>query len=277
MERRSRTKRGREAGRKVALLSGVFAWVGRWLLALCGATGGLALVLARTVRQLPKLDRRELLRGLAVYGYGSLPLMVVVATLTGATVVLQTGLYVERFGARGFLGWAAGYAVLWEFGPLLLGLLMAARIGARNAAELASLSVGGQLEGLRGIALDPYALLVAPRVVATAISLTALAGQAFLIAILFEAVTAFATLDLPIRVFFASFTGMVGWGAFVGGLVKTLCFGLAIALISTAAGMRAHGGAQGVGRAAAASVVYSALAIFSLDFLLTPALTALFT
>jgi phospholipid/cholesterol/gamma-HCH transport system permease protein len=65
-------------------------------------------------------------------------------------VVLQSALYVERFGARAFLGWASGYAVLWEFGPLLLGLVMAARLGARNAAELATMQVGGQIEGLRG-------------------------------------------------------------------------------------------------------------------------------
>ncbi len=197
------------------------------------------------------------------------------ATVIGATVVLQNGLYVQRFGARNFLGWAAGYAVLWEFGPLLLGLMMAARVGAANAAALASLQVGGQLEGLKGISLDPFALLVAPRVVATAVSVSCLSSFAFFIAILWEATAAFLTLKLPVRTFLGSFADMLSATDLLGGSLKSLAFGLAIALVSTAVGLSAAHGARGVGSAAASSVVWSAAAIFSLDFLLTPLLTGL--
>ncbi|MGQ0508182.1 MAG: ABC transporter permease, partial [Myxococcaceae bacterium] len=102
-----------------------------------GSFGALAMVAARTIAALGRMNRAEFLRELVHFGHGTIPLAVGTATLTGATVVLQTRLYVEHFGARGFMGWAAGYAVLWELGPLLLGLLLAARVGARNAAELA--------------------------------------------------------------------------------------------------------------------------------------------
>ncbi len=228
--------------------------------------GALGLMLGRVFWLLPKLDRRELLRGLHAFGWQALPLTGVVSTMIGATVVLQTSLYTERFGARSYLGWAAGHAVIWEFGPLLLGMMMAARVGARNAAELAQLSVDGQLEGLSGISLDPVALLVAPRVWAVVASVSLLAAPAFLLAVLWEIVAAFFTLDLPVRVFLGTFSEMLGMDALFAGLLKSVAFAWAIALISSLCGIRAKGGSRAVGAAAAASVVWSAAAIFALDF-----------
>jgi phospholipid/cholesterol/gamma-HCH transport system permease protein len=247
--------------------------VALWAVRFCGALG---LVCARTLLHLPRLDVRELARALVLFGFRSLPLTLGAATLIGATVVLQAGVYANQLGVRLYVGWAAGYALVWEFGPLLLGLIMAARIGARNAAELALLSVNGQLEGLRGISLDPFRILVAPRVVASALSVLALASVTFVVSILWEAVAAYFTLHLPLRAFLASFELMLRWSDLVGGIVKATAFGLAISVVSTAAGLRARGGAQGVGRAAAAAVVASGAAIFALDFILTPWLARLF-
>ncbi|MHB8876219.1 MAG: MlaE family ABC transporter permease [Myxococcaceae bacterium] len=258
-------------------LSFIPAFVGEYALGFVGATGTLAMVFSRTLLQLPRLNRRELWRGVTLFGYRSLPLAFIVGTLAGATVVLQTGMYVQRFGARNYLGWAAGFSIIWEFGPLLLGLMMGARVGARNAAELASLNVGGQLEGLRGISLDPFALLVAPRVLATALSVAGLSTVTFLIAVLWEAAAALFTLGIPARVFFSSFEELLTAGDLAAGISKCLAFGITISLISTAAGLRAQGGAQAVGRAAAAAVVWSSGAIYALDFLLTPLLSAVFT
>jgi phospholipid/cholesterol/gamma-HCH transport system permease protein len=263
------------SGSEVHLLSEIAAAFGRSVLALVRATGALGLVTGRALGGLPSLERRELLRCLSLYGHGSLRLTIAVAAIAGATVVLQTSLYVQTFGARTHLGWAASYAMLWEFGPLLIGLLMAAKVGARNAAELASLSIGGQLEGLRGISLDPYGLLVAPRVVATVLSVLGLSVLAFAVGIASEALVGYLALGLPVRVFLGTAAEMLGWKDLLGGVIKAACFGLVIALVSTTVGLRANGGARGVGRAASSSVVYSAAALFLLDFSLTLSLTKL--
>lgn len=247
-------------------------WVGRMTLPWVRGLGAMALVLGRTLAHLTSMSWRECLRSLVLYGTQSLRLSLGIGTLAGATVVIQAGIYAERFGARQYLGWAAGYAVLWEFGPLLLGLVMAGRVGARNAAELALLKVNGQLEGLRGIALDPYGLLIAPRVVASALAITALANVTYFVAVVWETVAAYFAMRLPARVFMSSFSDMLRWNDLTGSLLKTFAFGLAIAVISTAVGLGTKGGARGVGRAAASAVVLSCAAIFTLDFLLTPLL-----
>lgn len=248
------------------------SWFGGLAMAFARWCGSVTLVIARTALHLPRLERGELGRAMVLYGYRSLPLTLGAATLIGATVVLQAGVYATKFGARLYTGWAAGYALMWEFGPLLLGLVMAARIGARNAAELALLSVDGQMEGLRGISLDPFRILVAPRVVAAVLSVATLTTLTFLVAIVWEAVAAYFALELPLRVFMRSFEDMLRWSDLVGGLLKSTVFGFAISVVSTAAGLDVQGGARGVGNASARAVVASCASIFALDLVLTPLL-----
>ena len=154
-------------------------------------------------------------------------------------------------------------------------MMMAARVGARNAAELATLKVGGQLEGLRGISLDPFALLVAPRVLAWwSRASRLLAAPAFLVAILFESVAACFTLDLPVRVFLRRTSSHDEAGGVCGGLLKSFAFALAIALVSTAwgCGRRAARGRWGGRRLRRWSG--APRSIFALDFaVLHPART----
>lgn len=246
--------------------------LGRAVLSLLGWTGAVALLAGRCGARLGGSSLSELVRALVHFGARSLGLATGAGALIGATVVLQAGVYADEFGARLYTGWAAGYALLWEFGPLLLGLLMAARIGARNAAELALLTLHGQIEGLRGISLDPYRILIAPRVIASVVSVVALSQATFLVAVAFEALAAMAMLGIPLRVFLGSFADMLHVGDVVAGAAKSLAFGLTIALVSTTAGLRVEGGARGVGRAAASAVLVSCASIFGLDFMLTPLL-----
>lgn len=245
------------------------AGVGRSTLALLRTVGKLALVIGRSARAVPRMSLREVVRGGANFGTDSLALTVAVAVLAGATVIVQTAIYVEHFGVRAYLGGGAGWGVLWEFGPLFVGLILAARAGARNAAELATLQVGGQLEGLRGISLDPYAVLIAPRVISLTLGVLLLSAMAFLVAILTQAVASAIILHLSWGVFAENLDIYLGWQDLMAGEIKAGVFGLAIALISTVAGISAEGGARAVGRAASAAVVYSSGTIFGLDLILT--------
>jgi phospholipid/cholesterol/gamma-HCH transport system permease protein len=245
------------------------AALGRILLAIVRETGGMALVIARATRALPRLDRRELLRSTVHFGYQSIPLGMTVAMFVGGILVLLANVNVQRFGARSILGWAAGYSVLREFGPLLVALVMTGRVGARNAAELASMSLGGQLEGLRGVGVDPFALLVAPRVLAGALAIGALGLLCNLVAVLTAALFGHLVIHVEAGLFFRSFAAMLGWRDVMAALVKMIVFGATIALVSTRCGLAARGGARAVGRAAALSVVASSALISSLDWGLT--------
>src|SRR5206468_11589467 len=90
---------------------------------------------------------------------------------TGGIMVIQSGIFVRRFNAAGLVGWGAGYAVFREVGPILIGLMFSGRVGANNTAELGTMTVTEQLDGLRALAIDPIRYLIVPRVVAMMIAL----------------------------------------------------------------------------------------------------------
>ena len=251
----------------------MIAALGRQALLGLSWMGAGAALSGRVLVRLPQVRARELLRSAARLGADSAPLVLVAAVICGVMMVLQTQLYVERYGARAFLGWAASFAVLWEFGPLLMGLMMAARAGAQNASELAALSTSGRLEGLEGVALDPIALLVAPRMTALLVASAVLSGLFFVVAIGFEMAAAALSLELPPRVFLGSLRELMGPRDYLAGVIKSTAFGSAVAVISSLSGLRARGGARAVGEATALSVQRTAAAIFLLDFALTQALT----
>jgi len=246
------------------------ARVGSGTLRALRGTGSFALVALRLARALPRLDARETLRAIVVHGNHSLPIALAVAVFAGAILVVQTTFYVRKIGAQEILGWAAGFAILREFGPLLTAMVLSGRIGARNAAEVAALAVGEQLDALEAMGVDLYRVILAPRAVACAAALLLLTTIADLVAV--GSATAFARVSLGIRpdTFLRSIELSLGAADLAAGLLKAAAYGLAIALVSTREGLRARGGgATSVGRAATRSVVKSSFAILLLDVVLT--------
>src|SRR5581483_625819 len=118
-----------------------------------------------------RFDGRELLRNMNKMGVDSLPIVSLTAFFTGGIMVIQSGIFVKRFGAYGLLGWGAGYAVFREVGPILIGLMFSGRVGSNNAAELGTMTVTEQIDGLRTLAIDPIRYLIVPRVVAMVVAM----------------------------------------------------------------------------------------------------------
>ena len=232
-------------------------------------TGALGFIAARTFRALPRLDPKEVLRAAAAFGSDALSLALVIGIFVGFILVLFSNLVVSRFGVRSLFGWASGYAVLRELGPLVTSLVMCGRIGARNAAELGAMKIGGQLEGLTGVGVDPFAFLVAPRVLASALAVTALGVISSLTAIVSSIGFGFIISGIEPSTFMMSFTARVHPADLAAALVKLSVFGTAISLVSTQTGLTARGGARAIGSVAAQAVVQSAAALTCLDWGIT--------
>jgi phospholipid/cholesterol/gamma-HCH transport system permease protein len=184
-------------------------------------------------------------------------------------MTLQTGPFVKKLGATSLAGWGAGYAVLREIGPILIALMFSGRVGANNTAELATMTVTEQLDGLRALAIDPVRYLIVPRVVAMVVMLFVLTVIGIMISILGGMLFSKLLLNLEYSTFYYSLILNLDWTDFVHGLVKAAVFGLSIALTSCYFGVSVRGGAIGVGRAVNAAVVAAAVSIMLLDFFLT--------
>jgi phospholipid/cholesterol/gamma-HCH transport system permease protein len=233
--------------------------------------GGIALLLGQVLRALvpPSMDRRELLRHLHRMGNRSLPIVALTAFFTGALMVIQFANFVQQFGARSLVGWAGGYAVLREVGPILIALMFSGRVGANNTAELGTMTVTEQLDGLRALSIDPIRYLIVPRVVAMMIMLLSLTVLGDVVALFGSTLMSWAVLGIEPSVTWYSMVDSLGPADFFHGISKALVFGLAIALTSCYFGITVRGGAVGVGKAVNAAVVSAAVSITLLDFFMT--------
>jgi phospholipid/cholesterol/gamma-HCH transport system permease protein len=238
---------------------------------LCAQLGGVALLAARLLRRLfpPRLDGPELLRNLYNMGVRSLPIVGLTALFVGAIMVIQAGILIRRFGAEGLLGWGAGFATLREIGPILIALMFSGRVGANNTAELATMTVTEQIDALATLAIDPLSYLILPRVLSMVIMLFVLTIFGDTLALLGAAFTGQSLLGVNVMTFYNGFLETIHVWDLTTGLIKSIFFGVIIALSSCHYGLNTTGGAPGVGRAVNASVVASATGIFVVDYFST--------
>jgi phospholipid/cholesterol/gamma-HCH transport system permease protein len=245
--------------------------IGAGAVRIAQEVGGIVVLTGQVLRALipPRIDRQELFKNLYKMGNRSVPIIVLTAFFAGGLMVLQSGPFVKKFGATALAGWGAGYAVLREIGPILIALMFSGRVGANNTAELATMTVTEQLDGLRALAIDPVRFLVVPRVIAMIVMLVALTVIGDFVSLAGASIVARAMLDIDWSTMYYSFADNLDPYDFLHGIYKSIAFGAAIAVTSCYFGVTVRGGAVGVGRAVNAAVVAAAVSIMLLDFFLT--------
>ena len=245
--------------------------MGRTLLGIAAQIGGIGVLAAQLAARMlpPRIDRYELIRNCHKMGVRSVGIVAATALFTGAIMVVQAAPLVIRFSATEIIGWGAGFAILREVAPLLIALMFSGRVGANNTAELGTMVVTEQIDALRALAIDPLSYLILPRVIAMVVMLFVLTIIGDLVAIVGAIVSAKLLLDVDAHVFLSSFLNMLNHWDFLMSLVKSLGFGVMIALTSCYFGLGVRGGAPGVGRAVNSAVVAAAIGVFVMDYFST--------
>ena len=248
---------------------GTLYTMGNAVLSMAETAGAMGVLLGRIIGRFARFrfDRAEFRRSMYKMGVKSVPIVIVTALFTGGIMVIQAAPIVKRYGAQGLLGWGAGFGTLREVGPLLTALMLSGRVGANNTAELGTMVVTEQIDALRALAIDPISFLIAPRFLSFVLTLFFATLYADALALFGAAYAGKGLLDVEPRVFFNGLTsGLLNFGDVGTGLVKSVVFGIIMALASCHFGLAVKGGAPGVGRAVNATVVASAAGIFILDY-----------
>ncbi len=248
--------------------------IGRSILRATSHVGRIAYLMWEMVRGLPEWRiwvPRAVEQAVHV-GYGSLFIVLLTAGFAGGVTSLQAG-YQYTGGIPVYF--AAGViveSIVLELGPVLTGLILAGRIGARYAAELGTMRVTEQIDALESLGRSPVSHLILPRVIA-------------------------GTLMVPVLVIFANAIGIgAGWLAaksslgisnadFIYGaqyffrpfdlyysMIKSFAFGLAITIVPCYMGFSTKQGAEGVGRSTTAAVVSASILILFFDVALAKVL-----
>ena len=198
-------------------------------------------------------------------GVNSVPIALFIAAFTGVVLSLQASYTLTGAVPLYFVGTAVSKSLMLELGPVLIGLALAGRVGANIAAELGTMRVTEQVDALETLAYDPHSYLVVPRVLAAGIMFPVVVALATALGIVTGWLTAINMLDLSSFEFFKGVRMFYQFKDVWYGLVKSISFGLVIALIGCMQGLSVRGGAEGVGRATTQSVVISAAMILVLD------------
>lgn len=241
------------------------------------AHGRAALLAWAIVRALPR-PRQYLsatIQQAYLMGIRSIPLVLIMATLGGSVVALQTVTQFTGSVPLWVVGSVLAAGVLTELGPVLTGIVLVGRVGASIAAELASMRVTEQIDALYSLGRDPVPALIVPRVLAGLVVLPPLVILADAVGIAAGWATGLLFIDgltsadviYGMRFYFYPF-------ALVYSVLKAMAFGVAITFLSSLIGLEAGGGAEGVGRTTTRAVVTTTLALMVLDVLFVPLLKA---
>lgn len=253
-----------------ATLLGFPRFIGRLSLGALAHLGRISLLvveLARSVQDwriwLPRTFTEA-----ASIGVGSLPIVIFIAVFAGGVTAIQAGYQWQTSLPVYVLGTLITNTIVLELGPVLIGLVLAGRIGARYAAELGTMRVTEQIDALESLGRSPASHLIIPRVLASTLMVPILVVIADVIAV--AAGWIGVKQVLPVTDWDFSYGARYFWRPFDGyySIIKAVSFGLAIGLVSCYMGFNTQQGAEGVGKSTTAAIVSSSVLILLLNFLL---------
>jgi phospholipid/cholesterol/gamma-HCH transport system permease protein len=253
------------------MLTDLVGGVGRSTLALLAGLGRGVLFLIRTVAAIFSLPfyLREFGHAILTIGYFSLPVVGLTALFTGAALALQIYAGGSRFEAESVVPSIVAIGMTRELGPVLGGLMVAARVASSIAAEIGTMKVTEQIDALVTLSTDPMRYLAAPRVLAATLTVPVLVGVGDSIGIFGGYLVGTGRLGFNTAAYLQNTVDFLETWDVTSGLIKGAVFGFLIALVGCFFGMNSGRGAQGVGRATKSAVVAASVLILATNYMLT--------
>jgi len=193
----------------------------------------------------------------------------------GAVISLQSVHILRSMGTEGLLSSLLATSVFREFSPALASVMVAAQAGSSIAARIGTMKVRGQIDALAVMSVDPIRYVVVPGLVACALITPLLNVLATILGIFSGWFFAVPICGVDHGTFMVNLYSQVSMVDLYVGLGKCLVFGTAVGLIAGYLGLSTTGGAEGVGRAANNTVVYTIVFILVADYAASMALLSL--
>lgn len=200
-------------------------------------------------------------------GVDSVPLVGLVSFFLGLTMALLTGYQLERFGTERLVPGLVSIAFTRELGPLITGIMLAARVGAAFTAELGTMQVSEEVEAIEAMGIGPLRFLVAPRMLALFLLMPCLSTVSNIAAIAASSLVGKAYFSIAFPYFLELVTDALLIRDIITGVLKSFIFGFLIAGIACYRGLTVKGGAAGVGTSTTSSVVTAITAVIGFDTL----------
>ncbi|MEM6897488.1 MAG: ABC transporter permease [Pseudomonadota bacterium] len=247
------------------------AYLGRMALASLAGLGRVTLFALETLRHLitPPFYIKEFGHAVLNIGYFSLPVVGLTALFTGGALALQIYSGGARFNAEAVVPTIVAIGMVRELGPVLGGLMVAARVASSIAAEIGTMKVTEQIDALVTLSTNPMKYLTVPRVLAATLAVPVLVGVGDAIGIMGGYLVGTTRLGFNSAAYLSNTLDFLEFWDVASGLIKGAVFGFLIALMGCYFGMNSGRGAQGVGAATKSAVVAASVLILASNYLLT--------
>ena len=193
----------------------------------------------------------------------SLPVVGLTTFFSGMVLALQTFSGFDNFNDENTISKIVLTSILRELGPVLAGLMVCGRVGAKMAAEIATMRVSNQIDALETLSTRPMQYIISTRLLASIVAVPFLVLIGNIIGVFGGFIVATFKLDLNPILYMISTIDNFSTIDLIQGLIKALVFGIIISIVSCYFGFNASGGAEGVGRATTISVVTASTLILT--------------
>lgn len=217
--------------------------------------GNCTLAAAQLAKRPVRFRWRDCFEQMQLCGAHALPIVGLISFLVGVTMAYLAASILRQFGGDIYVADFIGVAVLREMGPIMAAIVIAGRTGAAYAAQLGNMKANEEIDALETLGLSPIQFLVLPRVFALLVMMPLLALYANALGILGGMIVAAGLLQIPPVAYWIELKSIVTLPDLASGLIKSVGFGILIAVAGCLRGMQAERSASGVGSAATSAVV----------------------
>ncbi len=247
------------------------AWIGRGsvqqLHQASDAVGYLGRIAVTAVRSLRPRHLRvaSITRHVYETGIQAIPIVSLIAFLISVIIAYLSAQQLRQFGAEIFTVDLVAIAVLREMGVLLTAIIVAGRSGSAFAAEIGVMRLNDEIDALHSMGVDPFQVLVLPRLIGLLIALPLLTIVADAMGLAGGALLSSLLLDISLTQFIPRLQDALAPTTFWAGLIKAPVFAILIAMVGTYRGMQVRDSSRELGRLTTVAVVQSIFLVIFAD------------
>ncbi len=234
-------------------------------LMLLSFVGQVVITLGQNLLKPRHLRFTSIIRHIDETGINAIPIVSLIAFLTSVVLAYQGATQLRQFGAEIFTIDLVAISILREMGVLLTAIIVAGRSGSSFAAEIGVMKVNEEVDAMRTLGLNPFEILVLPRVIALTIALPILTFIADMMGLFGAAIMSIVLLDITFTQFIVRAHAAVGLWTFGVGMLKAPFFAFIIATIGCLKGLQVTGSAEKVGEMTTSAVVQAIFVVILAD------------
>jgi len=198
-------------------------------------------------------------------GITAIPIVSLIAFLISVIIAYMSAQQLRGLGVDIYVVDLVTIGVLRELGVLLTSIIVAGRTASSFAAELGSMQLNEEVDALTATGVDPFEMLVVPRLLGLTIALPLLTVIADLVGLAGGALLCRYLLDMPLEQYLTRADQAISPTTFWVGIIKAPVFALLIGLAGCRHGLQVRGSARVLGRQVTVAVVQAIFLVILAD------------